>query len=231
MTPVDLGSACSYAILAKSGISSVPDSAITGNIAVSPIAATAITGFSLVMDSSGQFSTASQITGKAFAADYGVPTPGLLTTAVLDMEAAYTNASQRPNTDATRKNIGGGIIGGQTLYPGVYTFTGIGITINSDITLEGGLNDVFIIQTTGGLTQAANTEVILSGCAQAKNVFWQVAGAVTIATNASMQGILLAKTEATFATGSSLVGSALAQTAVTLDMTTITQAADTCTTT
>jgi hypothetical protein len=172
---VDIGSACNYAILAKSGISTVPTSAITGNIAVSPIASGAITGFSQVMDSSKEFSTASQFTGKAFAADYGAPTPGHLTTAVYDMEDAYTDALQLPNTDAKRENIGGGTIGGHTLFPGVYTFT-TGVAITSDITFDGGRYDVFIIQIGASLTQAANTQVILAGCAQTKNIFWQVTG-------------------------------------------------------
>jgi hypothetical protein len=224
--PVDLGSACNYAILAKSGISTVPTSAITGNIAVSPIAASAITGFSLDMDASGQFSTSSQVTGKAFGADYGGATAVALTKAVSAMEAAYTDAAGR-TPDVTRQNIGGGTIGGRTLFPGVYTFTGA-ITINSDITFDGGRDDVFIIKTTGTLTQAANTQVILSGCAQAKNIFWQVAGYVSVGANASMQGILLVKEKADFITGSSLVGSVLAQTAVNLDSATITQAAGTC---
>jgi hypothetical protein len=230
MTPVDLGSACNYAILAKSGISTVPISAITGNIGVSPIASGAITGFDLALDASTQFSTASQVTGKAFAADYSGPTPANLTAAVSDMEAAYIKASQCPSTDATRKNIGGGTIGGQTLTPGVYTFT-VGININSDITFEGGADDVFIIRTTSSLIQAANTQVILSGCAQPKNIFWQVTTSASIGANASMQGILLVKEKADFVSGSSLLGSVLAQTAVNLQKATITQAANTCTTT
>jgi hypothetical protein len=230
-TPVDLGSACNYAILAKSGsISAVPNSAVIGNIGVSPIASGALTGFALTMDSSGQFSTSSQITGKAFAADYKAPTPAILTAAVSDMEAAYTDAAARSTTDASRKNVGGGTIGGKTLTPGVYTFT-VGININSDITFEGGVDDIFIIQTTTTLTQAANTQVILSGCVQAKNIFWQISTFASIGTNASMQGIFLVKEKADFEIGSSLVGSVLAQTAVNLDRAAITQAADTCTTT
>src|ERR1043165_4213866 len=55
--PVDLGTAGSYAILSQSGISTVPPSAITGNMGVSPISATGITGFSLTMDSSNVLST------------------------------------------------------------------------------------------------------------------------------------------------------------------------------
>ncbi|MDP2270610.1 MAG: hypothetical protein Q8N23_13315 [Archangium sp.] len=45
--PVNLGSPINYMILAKTGISSVPASVVTGSIAVSPEAATAITGFNL----------------------------------------------------------------------------------------------------------------------------------------------------------------------------------------
>jgi hypothetical protein len=227
-TPVDLGTACNYAIFAKSGISTEPTSDITGNIAVSPIAATAIIGFGLTLDTSAQFSTASQVTGKCFAADYAVPTPADLAAVVSDFEGAYTNASQRSATNS----IGEGDIGGQTLTTGVYTFTA-GITINSDITFDGGSDDIFIIQIAGTLTQAANTKVILSGCVQAKNIFWQFAGAAsigaTIGEGASMQGILLAFEKVTFMTGSSLVGSVLSQKRVDLQKATITQADGTCT--
>jgi hypothetical protein len=45
---LDLGGACGFAVLAKSGISTVPTSAITGDIGVSPIDAAAIVGFSLL---------------------------------------------------------------------------------------------------------------------------------------------------------------------------------------
>jgi hypothetical protein len=223
-TPVDLVSACNYAILTKAGISTVPTSDITGDIAVSPIDSGSITGFTLILDDSGQFSKSSQVTGKAFADNYSSPTPGDLNVAVLDLEAAYTDASQRTATSS----IVDGAIGGLTLTTGVYTFTS-GITITSDLTFEGGLDDVFIIQTSGTLTQAANTRVILSGCVQAKNIFWQVADFISIGTDASMQGILLAKTKVDFITGSSLVGRVLAQTAVTLGMAKITQAPGTCT--
>jgi hypothetical protein len=226
--PVNLGTACNYAILAKSGISTVPNSAVTGDIAVSPIARDAITGFSVTLDPSGRFSTSSQLTGKAFAADYAVPTPADLTQAVSDMETAYTKAAARSNTDDSRKNIGGGTIDGIIFFPGVYTFAS-GVTITSDITFEGGLDDVFIIQIAGTLTQAANTHVFLSGCAQAKNIFWQMSGFAHIGAGASMQGIILGKEKADFITGSSLVGSVLVQTAANLQKATITQAADTCT--
>jgi hypothetical protein len=225
--PIDLGYACNYVILAKTGISTVPNSVVTGDIGVSPIAATAMTGFSLASDSSGQFSTSSQVTGKAYAADYSGSTPADMTAAVSAMEAAYTNAAARPTTDSSGNNMGGGAIGGNTLTAGVYTFT-VGVGIASDLTFTGGADDVFVIQTTGDLTQAANTQVLLTGEAQAKNIFWQVAGFVEIGAGASMQGNLLVKTKVDFITGSSLVGSVQAQTAVNLQMATITQAAGSC---
>lgn len=115
---------------------------------------------------------------------------------------------------------------GHTFFPGVYTFTG-GVTITSDILFEGGPDDAFIIQIATTLTQAANTHVFLSGCAQAKNIFWWVKTTAAIGVGASMQGILLVFERADFSLGSSLVGSVLSQKAVNLQMATITQAADT----
>jgi hypothetical protein len=227
---VNLGSLCNYAILAQSGISTVPASKITGNIAVSPIAATAITGFDLTLDSGGQFSTASQFTGRAYGANYGGATATALTLAVGDMGIAYADAASRANNEASRINVGQGAIGGLTLTPGVYTFQmGISIGTSTTVTFNAG-NDadaVFTLQTTGALSQAANTQVILENGAQAKNIFWQVAGNVAIGAGAHMEGIILCKTDVVFITGSSLNGSVYAQTAVNLQMATITQA-DTC---
>ncbi|MDP1859920.1 MAG: ice-binding family protein, partial [Gemmatimonadaceae bacterium] len=73
--PVELGAADTYVILAKSKISNVPTSAITGNIGLSPAAASYITGFALRLPAGGTFSKSSQVTGNVYAADYAVPTP------------------------------------------------------------------------------------------------------------------------------------------------------------
>jgi len=227
---VELGFAEHYAILAKSGISVIPaGSTITGDIAVSPIAATAMTGFSLILDSLGQFSTSSLVKssmvsetghlGRAYSASYGGPIASLLTTAVGAMETAYTDAAGRTNPDAARINLGGGHLGGDfggsesPLTPGVYTF-GTGVTLESDVTFSG--EGVFIIQMTGNLVQPANIKVNLSNGAKAKNIFWQVAGLVTVGTGAHMEGTLLVATSVAFGTGSSLNGRVLTQTACTL---------------
>lgn len=65
--------------------------------------------------------------------------------------------------------------------------------------------------------------VTLSGGAQAKNVFWQVAGQATLGTTSNFKGIILSKTLIAFNTGAAISGRALAQTAVTLNATAISQ--------
>jgi hypothetical protein len=131
------------------------------------------------------------------------------------METAYTDAAGRTNNDAFKVNLGGGDIGGQTLVSGVYTFDR-DINIITDVTFTGTSESVFILQTSGNVVQAANMNVILAGGVLAKNIFWQVAGAVTVGAGAHMEGVLLVKTAVTFITESTLNGRVLAQTACTL---------------
>lgn len=212
-TPVALGSAINYVILSKSATSNVPTSAITGNIGISPAAASFLTGFSLTLPAGGASSTSSQVTGSVFAADYAVPTPSTLTTAISDMQTAYTDAAGRPTPD--HSELATGNIGGLTLPAGLYKWTNT-VTIPTSVTLSGGANDVWIFQIAGGLTQASATSVILSGGALASHVFWQVAGIVDIGTTAHMEGQMLAKTSIALHTGASANGRLMAQTAVTL---------------
>jgi len=217
---VVLGSAGNYVILAKSATSNVPTSAITGNIGLSPAAASFITGLSLTLPAGGAFSTSAQVTGSVFASDYAVPTPSTLTTAIGDMQTAYVDAAGRPTPDHTE--LASGNIGGLTLPAGLYKWTNT-VTIPTNVTLNGGANDTWIFQIAGGVTQAAGTRVILSGGAQAKNVVWQVAGIVSIGTTAHMEGHVLSLTAITLNTGATVNGRLMAQTAVTLAGNTIVQ--------
>jgi hypothetical protein len=217
--PVNLGTAGDFGILSKSGISTVPASAITGDIGVSPIAATSITGFSLIIDSSNTFSTSTQVVGKVYAADYGVPTPSKMTTAVGDMETAFTAAAACA-PDVTE--LGAGNISGMTLPAGVYKWS-TGVLVASDIILAGSATDVWVFQIAGNLTVNNGVRIKLSGGALPKNIFWQVSGAVGIGTVAHTEGILLSQTAITMQTGASANGRLLAQSAVTLDKSTVTQ--------
>ena len=206
-----------YAIFAKSGISSIANSAaITGNIGIGPVAASYITGFSLIADSTNVFSTSAQVTGKVYAANYTPPTPGNLTTAVSNMEAAYSDTAGRaPNYT----ELYSGDISGKTLTSGVYKWS-TDVLINSDVTLHGGASDVFIFEIAGGITQATDTHIILDGV-QAKNIFWQSAQTVAIGTSAHFEGIILGMTDITLGNKASINGRLLAQTAVTLDQNTV----------
>jgi hypothetical protein len=212
---VDLGTAGNFAILAKTGVSNTGSSQIWGDIGVSPIDSTAITGFGLVMDASGTYSTSSLVTGNVYAADYTEPTPTMLIAAVGDMLTAYTDAAGRTNPDYTE--LGAGDITSMTLVPGLYKW-GTGVQVAAaGVTISGGASDVWIFQIAQDLNLANGAMVTLSGGAQASHIFWQVAGQATIGTTAAMQGIILSQTAIVLNTGATLVGRALAQTAVTLD--------------
>jgi hypothetical protein len=219
---VDLGAADDYVILAKTGISTVPTSAVTGDLGVSPAAASYITGFSLTADSTNAFSTSQQVTGRVYAADYSSPTPSDLTTAISDMELAFTDAAGRA-PDVTE--LGAGDIGGMTLEPGVYQW-GTGLLIPTDVTLAGGATAVWIFQVAQDLTVSSATRVVLTGGALPRNVFWQVSGQVDLGTTAHFEGVVLTQTSVTLQTGASINGRLLSQTAVILDGSTLVEPAE-----
>jgi hypothetical protein len=215
---VNLHSAGDYVILAKSGVSTTGATAVVGDVGLSPAAASFVTGFALSSPAT-TFTTSARVTGKVWASDYAVPTPANLTAAVLNMQTAYTDAAGRTSPTATE--LGAGNIQGMTLAPGLYKW-GTGVSIPSAVTLSGGANDVWIFQIAQNLTVGNAAIVTLSGGAQAKNVFWQVAGQATLGTTSNFKGIILSKTLIAFNTGAKITGRALAQTAVTLDATAIT---------
>ncbi|WP_426197552.1 ice-binding family protein [Massilia sp. DWR3-1-1] len=216
-SPVKLGSAGTFALLSKTGITDVYASVITGDVGASPITGAAI-GLTCGEIASGILYTVDA----AGPLPCSVTAATLLTSAVGDMEAAYTDAAGRSRPDFTE--LGSGEIGGRTLVPGLYKW-GTDVKISSDVRLAGGPNDVWIFQVSGGIHQANASRVTLTGGALAKNVFWQSAGAVSIGTTAHFEGVLLAKTLVAVKTGASVNGRLLAQTAVTLEKNRITQPA------
>ena len=219
--PVNLGTAGNFVILAKTEISTTGVTAITGDIGISPAAASFITGFALILPSGSAFSTSALVTGKVYAPGYADPTPANLTTAVLNMQTAYTDAAGRTLPDYTE--LYAGDVTGKTLTHGLYKW-GTGVQISAGgVTFSGSVTDVWIFQIAQNLTVANAAIVTLSGGAQASNIFWQIAGQVTIGTTAQMKGIILCQTQIAMNTGASLEGRALAQTAVTLIANTITQ--------
>ncbi len=210
--PINLGKSSGYVILAKSAIDNISTSEITGNLGLSPAATSYITGFALT-DATG-FATSPQVTGKVYAADMADPTPMNLTTAVENMITAYNEAAGRPNPDFIE--LGAGNIGGRTLEPGLYKWSST-VSLPSDVTLSGKSDDVWVFQIAGNLTVSSAVNVTLSGGAQAKNIFWQVAGQATLGTTSHFEGVIMSMTAIILQTGASLHGRALAQTQVVLD--------------
>ena len=215
--PVNLGTAGTFAILTKTGITDVYASAINGNVGSSPI-----TGAALLL-------TCPEVaTGIIYTVDAAGPLPcrttnaTFLTTAIGDMEIAYSDAAGRSIPNATE--LGAGQIGGLTITPGLYKWSS-NVLISNSVTLSGGPNDVWIFQIAGELTQASATQVILAGGALPKNIFWQVGSSVSMGTTSHFEGVLLGQTLIAVKTGASVNGRLLAQTAVTLEQNAVTQPA------
>jgi hypothetical protein len=218
---VNLRTAGDYVILSKSGISTVPTSAVTGDLGVSPGAATLITGFTLIANSTNVFSTSAQVIGKVYAADYAVPTPANLTAAIDDMMLAFTDAAGRAPSVT---ELGAGNIGGKTLTAGVYKW-GTGLLIPTNVSLTGSATDVWIFEIAKNLTLSNAANVSLTGGAVPKNVFWQVAGLVDLGTTSHFEGVILTQTSINMQTGASINGRLMAQTAVTIASSTVVQPA------
>jgi hypothetical protein len=203
-TPVNLGSASPFAVLAGTTITSTNGGTINGNVGLSP--------------------------GTAF--DRGVP-PVIVNGAIrlgdpiaaqaqLDLTTAFNDAAGRPSGIPTA-----GELGGQTLTPGLYT-SGSSFGISSgDLTLDaqGNPNAVWIFQMPSStLTVVTDRKVILKNGAQARNIFWQVGSSATLGVNSVFKGNILAFASITVMTGARLDGRALARGgAVTLDANTITK--------
>ena len=218
---VCLGNAGEFAILAAAGITNVPQSEIFGDIGVSPIAATAVTGFALILDSTNAFSTSTQLalTYKVYAADYvGDGTPAMLTSAIGSMSAAYTNAAGRSTVPANINLLDGQFTSSRTFEKGVYKWKGdIKVADGIEITLEGKADDIFIFQVAGNIEMDGGAKMTLSGGPQWKNVFWQSAGFLIAGLDSELNGVFLIKTSVDMMKGSTLNGRILAQTQVALD--------------
>ena len=217
--PIKLWTAGKFAILTKAGVTTTGATQVTGDIGTSPIAASSLTGFDLILDSSTEFSTSTYVTdGELYAADYTLPTPTMLTVAVRHMEKAYTTAAGLSNPDYTE--LGAGLLDGLTLEPGLYKW-GTVVYIANSLTFDGPVDAVWILQVAEDVIIGTGATITLLGGAKAENIYWQVAGQTTFGTDSHVEGVFLCKTAIVFETGSSLNGAALAQTAVTLDTATI----------
>jgi hypothetical protein len=194
-------------------------SSIAGDIGISPGTESLITGFNLTPDISGTFATSTQVAGRVYAANYQIPTPTRMSTAVGHMQSAYLDASTRTPADFT--GLYGGDLTGHTLAPGLYKWNSSVLIFAGGVTLTGGPDDVWIFQVVQDLTVAPQGVVRLAGGAKPSNIFWQVTGKTTLGAMSEMRGIILCAHEVFMNSDAILVGRALSQDTVSLDASTL----------
>ena len=105
--------------------------------------------------------------------------------------------------------------GGKTLAPGIYKSTSTLLVQAGDLTLDaqGDPNAVWIFQIASDFTTVggAGGNIILTGGAQAKNIFWQTGSSATIGDGTSFKGNVLALTSITMNSGATATGRMLAR--------------------
>jgi hypothetical protein len=226
---VDLGTANNFEVLSAAGITSTGNTVINGNIGTSPITGAAITGFPPAIVNGTIYTVNSA--GPAGS----VMNPGLLTTAMGAVTTAYNQAAGLTHSavDYTTLGSGTGNLGGQTLTPGVYTFSSIA-SITGTLTLndEGLTDPVFVFQIGSSLTTASGSSVVEENTAPGNidgtSIFWEVGSSATLGTGTAFDGNILANTSITLDSGATdldgrLLAGAVAPTgAVTLDDNTLT---------
>lgn len=200
-TPVGLGTAGSFAVLAGSAVTNTGPSVVSGDLGVSP--SSAITGFP-----PGRVVRGTIHQGDADAAQ-----------AQADLTTAYNSAAgQAPDRLLTGQDLGG-----LTLTPGVYQFASSAqLTGRLTLDAQGNPNAVWVFQIGSTLTTASGSNVTLINGASPCNVFWQVGSSATLGTGTDFVGTIMALTSITATTGAIIDGRALARNAaVTLDTNTI----------
>lgn len=200
-SPVGLGTAGGFAVLAGETITNTGPTTITGDVGLHP--GSAVTGFASVT-----------LHGSQHVAD------GVALQAKNALVTAYNDAAGRtPATTIATE------LGGQSLKSGVYNSTAgtFGVTGTLTLDAEGNSHAVFIFQAASTLISAPGSSVSLINGATACNVFWQVGSSATLDTTTRFKGTIMALTSIALKTGATLEGRALARNGeVTMDSNVIT---------
>ena len=203
-SPIALGSALSFAVLAGSTVTTTDVTTITGDLGVSPGSAFTDGGF---------FTQ----TGTIYLAD------AVAEAAEADVTTAYTALAGLPVDHV----LTGTDLGGLTLFPGVYSFSSsAGLTGTLTLDANNAPNALFVFQIVSTLTTASGSAVEVIDGGPGSGVFWQVGSSATLGAGTAFLGNILAYSSITLGAGATICGRALAQGgAVTLDANTV---SDTC---
>lgn len=151
--------------------------------------------------------------------DTTAPEPDL-SQALEDMMSAFDDASMQSAEES--KIYDDENFQTAELTPGVHEWNN-SVDIESDVTLSGGEDDVWLIKVTDNLTVNENTMFTLSSDVRSENVFWYVEGEVSIGENAHFEGIILSMEDITLEKGATLNGRMYSQSSITLDDNTISE--------
>ena len=160
------------------------------------------------------FPPATVVGGAIYAADDIAPpgTPAMLAQAKLDLVAAYLFAEGA--TTPAPATVSGDQ-GGLTLAPGIYKSTSTLLIQNGNLTLDGqgNPNATWIFQVASAFTTVggAGGSIILTGGAQAKNIFWQTGSSAVIGDYTTFYGNVLALQSITMNSYAVATGRMLAQ--------------------
>ena len=188
-TPVNLGSAAGFVVLAYTQITNLGPTTLCGDLGLSPGSSA---GGGYVLTCGG----AAHVTDTTAA------------NAKLDLTTAYNDAAGRTSPALVTGNLGG-----KTYYPGLYKSTGSLEISSGNLTLDaqGNSNGVFIFQIASTLTTTPGRQVILAGGAKAANIYWQVGSSCALDTTTVFKGTIMAHNQITLNTGAVLEGRALSQ--------------------
>lgn len=207
-TSPPLGQSAAFAVLGGSAVTNTGPSIVSGELGVSP--GTAVTGFPPGLVINGSIHSADAVALQAQS----------------DLVIAYNVLAGQ----ALTATLTGSDLGGLTLGPGVYRFAS-SAQLTGTLTLDarGDPAAVFIFQIGSTLTTASAANVLLINGGRDCNVYWQIGSSATLGTGTTLAGSILALTSITLNTNASVSGRLLARNgAVTLDSATVTVCAAGC---
>jgi hypothetical protein len=212
---IELGKAGNFVILAKENVSNESGSDITGNIGEGSVES------NLKAEKDHSDSAQRTVTGQAaMQSNLSDTTSPDVNEALEDMMSAYRDASSQNGDDLTRH--GNENFQSREFAPGVHEWDD-SLHIDSDVTLSGSAEDVWLFKVSDNLIIDENIVFTLANGARADNIFWLVEGEVTIGEKAKFEGIILSMNEITLEKGANLNGRMFSQTSINLDENTVTE--------